>query len=428
MSDILVSAQPHASPVAPFTPKLLSSLRLGYTVGDLRADAMAGLTVSIVALPLSMAIAIASDVSPDRGLVTAVVGGLLVSALGGSRFQIGGPAGAFIVVVSTTMARYGAEGLAMATFLSGVLMVVAGYLRLGTFIRHVPHPVIVGFTAAIGLIIFLSQIKDLIGLRPPGHDLLYRMSFSPAAAALAFLTIAAIVTIRRVRPRWPAFFLTIIALSAAGLILHLPVETIGSRFGALPRTLPIPRLPHMTFDMIAMLLPTAASFALLGSIESLLSASVADVMSGGRHRSNCELVAQGVANMAAPLFGGFCVTGTIARTATNVRSGARSPVSGIFCALFILAFMLVGAPLASYVPLCVLAAVLSVVAWTMADIRGIWRLIQSSKTAAAIMIATFLLVAFRDLSEGIIVGCAFAWVTARFSSGAGGQRQSTSAS
>jgi SulP family sulfate permease len=407
------SGEPSAAEL--FTPKLVTVLREGYDGAALKADALAGLTVAIVALPLSMAIAIASGVGPERGLYTAIVGGFLVSALGGSRFQIGGPAGAFIVLVAGTVAQFGLDGLALATFLSGLMLLAIGGLRLGTFIKFIPYPVTVGFTAGIGVIIFASQIKDLLGLMlagPEPSEIVPKLealsaalpTVNASAVGVAALTVAIIVACRLWRPHWPAFLIAVVASALAAWAAQLPVETIGTRFGEIPRTLPAPQLPDLSLARIVALLPSALSFTLLGGIESLLSAVVADSMSGRRHRSNCELVAQGVANCASALFGGLCVTGTIARTATNVRAGARGPVSGMLHALFVLLFMAVAAPLASYIPLAALAGLLATVCWHMIEKEQIATLIRASRGDALVLIVTILLVIFRDLSTGIVVG------------------------
>ena len=396
-------------------PKLASVFAEGYGAARLRSDALSGLTVAIVALPLSMAIAIASGVTPDRGLYTAIVGGFLVSALGGSRFQVGGPAGAFIVLVSATVARHGVEGLLLATFLSGLMLALAGYFRLGKYIKFIPYPVTVGFTAGIAVIIFASQIGELFGLKldgaEPGPILekltalwAARPTFNPAAFGVAGLTITVILLLRRFRPHWPNLLIAVVTASVATALLALPAETIGTRFGGIPRGLPVPALPSFSPDVVIAVLPDAIAFALLGAIESLLSAVVADGMTGRRHRSSMELIAQGFANIGSALFGGICVTGTIARTATNVRSGATSPVSGMLHALFLLLFMLVAAPLASYIPLAALAGVLAVVAFNMVERPAIAALIRSSRGDAAVVAITFLLVVFRDLTEGIVVG------------------------
>ncbi|HZS85191.1 MAG TPA: SulP family inorganic anion transporter [Stellaceae bacterium] len=397
-----------------FTPKLVTILREGYTLADLKADAVAGLTVAIVALPLSMAIAIASGVTPDRGLYTAIVGGFVVSLLGGSRFQVGGPAGAFIVLVAATVEQQGLDGLILATLLSGMLLLAVGLLRLGTFVKFVPYPVTVGFTGGIALIIFASQLKELLGLtldKEPG-PLVPKLaalaaaapSVNGAAVLVTALAVGAILLIRRVRPHWPAFIIAVGLASLAVWGFGIPVETIGTRFGGIPQILPAPHLPHLSGQTVLAALPAALSFALLGSIESLLSAVVADSMTGRRHRSNCELVALGVANIASALFGGFCATGLIARTATNVRAGARSPVAGMLHAVFLLLFMLAAAPLASYIPLSALAAVLAIVAWNMVEKHGFATLLRASRGDAVVLLATFLLTIFRGLTEGILVG------------------------
>jgi len=398
-----------------FTPKLVTVLREGYDFAALKTDALAGLTVAIVALPLSMAIAIASGVGPERGLYTAIIGGFLVSLLGGSRFQIGGPAGAFIVLVAATVTQHGVDGLLLATFLSGLMLMAAGWLRLGTFIKYIPYPVTVGFTAGIAIIILASQLKDLLGLTlggPEPGELVPKLmalgdalpSVNGAAVATALLAILLILACRKWRPHWPAYLIAVVISAGACALLALPVETIASRFGGIPASLPAPRLPDLSPTRIAALLPAALSFTLLGAIESLLSAVVADSMSGSRHRSNCELVAQGVANVGSALFGGICVTGTIARTATNVRAGARGPVAGMLHALFILAFILVAAPLAGYIPLAALAGLLATVAWNMIARDQVMTLLRASRGDALVLAATFLLVIFRDLSLGIMVG------------------------
>jgi SulP family sulfate permease len=400
-----------------FAPKLVTVLREGYDLAAFRADAMAGLTVAIVALPLSMAIAIASGTTPERGLFTAIVGGFLISALGGSRFQVGGPAGAFIVLVAASVARHGIEGTLLATLMAGAFLIAAGFLKLGTFIKFIPYPVTVGFTAGIAVIILASQLKDLFGLTlaspEPGAfvakvEVLATAwgTVNAAAVALALLTIGGIAGLKRIRPQWPGMLLAVVAAAFATFALGLPVETIGSRFGGIPSMLPAPRLPDISLAKLEAVLPDAVAFALLGAIESLLSAVVADGMTGRRHRSNAELVAQGVANIGAALFGGICATGTIARTATNVRAGARGPVAGMMHSVFLLAFMLLAAPLAAYIPLAALAGVLAVVAWNMAEKHEFLMLLRSSRGDAVVLLATFLLTVFRDLTEGIVVGFA----------------------
>jgi SulP family sulfate permease len=419
LDAIMTNTSRHLNGATEFLPKIITVWREGYGADTLRADVLAGLTVAIVALPLSMAIAIASGVGPERGLYTAIVGGFLVSALGGSRYQIGGPAGAFIVLVAACVMQTGLAGLITATFLSGFVLIAAGGLRLGTYIRYIPYPVTVAFTAGIGVIIFASQVKELFGLTLPGAEpaeivekiaALWqaRGSVTWAAVGIALLSVATILGLRRFRPRWPGMLIAVGLTSVVAALAGLPVETIGTRFGQLPNLPPMPALPVLDRATLMAALPFALSFALLGAIESLLSAVVADGMSGTRHRSNAELVGQGVANIGSALFGGFCVTGTIARTATNVRAGSRGPVSGMLHALFLLGFMAVAAPLASYIPLAALAGVLAVVSWGMIEKAELWALVRSSRGDALIVVATFLLVVFRDLTEGIVVGFAIA--------------------
>jgi SulP family sulfate permease len=400
-----------------FTPKLVTVLTEGYRAEHLRRDAIAGLTVAIVALPLSMAIAIASGASPAQGLYAAIVGGFLVSALGGSRFQIGGPAGAFIVLVGATVQAHGMDGVILATIMSGFMLSAIGWLRLGTYIKFIPYPVTVGFTAGIAVIILSSQIKELLGLRIPGAEpgplaeklpVLWAAlpTIDPVTVIVAGLTIAIIAGVRKYRPHWPGMLIAVAASAIATVALDLPITTIGTRFGGIPSGLPIPALPVISLEKVIDVLPSAIAFTLLGSIESLLSAVVADGMTGRRHRSNCELVGQGVANIATGLFGGICVTGTIARTATNVRAGAHGPIAGMLHAVFLLLFILVAAPAAQFIPLACLAGVLAVVAWNMVEKQAFATLIRASGGDAAVLLSTFLLTVFRDLTEAIIVGFA----------------------
>src|SRR6202789_3795449 len=375
-----------------YRPKLATVLTEGYGFDPFRKDVMAALTVAVVALPLSMAIAVASGVSPERGLYTAIIGGFLVSALGGSRFQVGGPAGAFIVLVAATVARFGMEGLLLTVLLSGLFLTLIGLLRLGALIRYIPHAVTVGFTCGIAVTILASQLKDLGGLSLPGVEpgqLFPKLAMlgqalptlSPPAFGVGAGAAALIFALRSWRPAWPGMLIAVVSASLAALLLHLPIETIGSHFGGVPHGLPMPKLPSVTASRLLEILPTALSFTLLGGVESLLSAKVADGMTGRKHRSNMELVAQGVANMASALFGGISVTGTIARTATNVRAGARSPMSGMMHAGFILLFMLVAAPLAKFIPLAALAGVLVVVCWNMAEKAEFVRLLRDWRPA-----------------------------------------------
>lgn len=398
-------------------PALLPALRDGYTIDHLKRDAVAGMTVAIVAVPLSMAIAIASGATPAMGLYTAIVGGFFISVLGGSRFQIGGPAGAFIVLVAATIAQHGIAGMVLATMLAGVMMAALGALRLGSYIKFIPYPVTVGFTAGIGTIIFASQIKDLLGLTLSGPEpgpILEKLpviwqalpTANPVTITLAAVTIAMILGVKRLAPRLPNLLIAVAVTTLAAALLDLDTPTIFSTFGAVPSMLPAPSLPVLDWDLLVAVLPNAIGFTLLGSIEALLSAVVADGMSGDRHNSNMELVAQGVANLACGVMGGMVATGTIARTATNVRANAHSPVAGILHALFILAFMVVAAPVVGMVPLAALAGVLATVAWNMIERHAMATLMRASREDAAVLLVTLLLTVFRDLTEAIVVGFA----------------------
>jgi SulP family sulfate permease len=405
-----------------YRPKLVTVLDEGYGLAAFRRDAVAALTVAVVALPLSMAIAVASGVSPERGLYTSIIGGFLVSALGGSRFQIGGPAGAFIVLVAAAVAKFGIEGLMLAVMLSGLMLAVIGVLRIGALIRYIPHAVTVGFTCGIAVTILASQLKDLGGLTLAGaepgpllaklpvllsavHTLnLYAFAVGTGSAALIFL-------LRWWRPSWPGMLMAVVMASLIVWALGLPVDTIGSHFGGIPNGLPVPHLPSFAVNRILEILPSALSFTLLGGVESLLSAKVADAMTARKHRYNMELVAQGIANIASALFGGISVTGTIARTATNIRAGAKSPLSGIMHSIFLLAFILAGAKLAAFVPLSALAGVLVVVCWNMAEKKEFAVLLRDWRTAV-VLLATFGLTLVEDLTSGIVAGCALAGVLA----------------
>ena len=415
MSLALQPERRHPTTSELFTPKLVTAFREGYSAPIFRADLIAGLTVAVVALPLSMAIAIASHVTPDRGLFAAIVGGLIISMLGGSRFQIGGPAGAFIVLVAAVVDKAGVDGLLLVTLMAGVIIFLIGALQLGTYIKYVPHPVTVGFTAGIAVIIFASQIKDLLGLTLAGlepGELVAKVetlwsaggTLNPSAVAVSIGAVALIVVLRKLKPHWPGFLIAVALAALAAWAFNLQVETIHSRFGELPHTLPAPSLPPFSFERARALFPDALAFALLGSIESLLSAVVADSMAGRRHRSNMELVAQGIANVFCAIFGAIMATGTIARTATNVRAGGRTPVAGMLHALFILLFMLVAAPLAGFIPLAALAGILAVVSWNMAEREEFRNLLTASRGDAAVLLLTFLLTIFIGLTEGIVVG------------------------
>lgn len=399
-------------------PKLITIFSEGYNLADFRRDLIAAVTVAIVALPLSMAIAVASGVTPERGLFTAIIGGFVVSALSGSRYQIGGPAGAFIVLVAATVAQIGVPGLILAVWMSGMLLALLGILRIGSLVRHIPHAVTVGFTCAIAVTIAASQLKDLGGIRLAGAEpgpLIPKLAalaqalptLNIYALALGAVVAAIIFILQKARPAWPGMLIAVGAGSLGAVLLHLPVETIGTRFGGIPHGLPAPALPLFSWDAFRQALPPALSFTLLGAVESLLSAKVADGMTGRQHRSNMELVGQGLANVASACFGGICVTGTIARTATNIRAGAKSPISGMLHSAFLLLFMLVAAPLASYVPLAALAGVLLTVSWRMAEKEEFAHLLRSP-AGAVVLLATFGLTLVKDLTAGIVVGCAVA--------------------
>lgn len=401
-----------------YVPKAWTLLRQGYGADALRHDLLAGLTVAVVALPLAMALAIASGAAPEKGLHTAIIAGFLISLLGGSRVQIGGPTAAFIPVVFVVIERFGYGGMILCTLLAGLLLIAAGLLRLGALMRYMPQPVITGFTAGIAVSIFSSQVKDLFGLRMehvPG-DFVARWqayaahagSYNASSIAMSLGAVALIVALRRWRPLWPGFLLTVVIAALAAFALSLSLPTIGSVFGQIPAALPGFEFPHIPFERTREMLPSALTIAFLAGVESLLSAVVADGMTGGRHRSNGELVAQGVANCASALFGGLPATGAIARTATNIRAGARTPVAGMAHALFLLAFMLLAAPLMAYVPLAALAAVLVVVAWNMSEIEQFKHLLRGHWGDRLVLLATFALTVAFDLTVAIEVGVVLA--------------------
>ncbi|WP_243040669.1 SulP family inorganic anion transporter [Dyella sedimenti] len=397
-----------------FVPKFVTVLREGYGWRDLRGDAIAGLTVAIVALPLAMALAIASGTTPEKGLYTAIVAGFLISALGGSRVQIGGPTAAFIPVVFNVIEKFGFGGLILCTLLAGLMLIGAGLLRLGTLMKYMPQPVVTGFTAGIAVSIFSSQVKDALGLAMPSvpSDFVERWvayarhlaTAQPATVLLTLTGLAIVAVVRRWRPGWPSFLIALLGCTALSVVFALPAETIGSRFGGLPSSLPAFDFPHIPFERTRELLPSSFTIAFLAGVESLLSAVVADGMTGGRHRSNGELVAQGLANIGAALFGGLPATGAIARTATNIRAGGRTPVAGMVHAACLLVFMLVLAPLMKFVPLAALAAVLLVVAWNMSEIEHFRHTLSGPKGDGLVLLLTFGLTVFLDLTVAIEVG------------------------
>ena len=401
-----------------FTPKLVTVLRQGYGLADLRADAVAGLTVAIVALPLAMALGIASGASPDKGLVTAVIAGFLISALGGSRMQIGGPTGAFVVVIFNVIAQHGYDGLVLATLLAGLILIVAGYARLGKLIRFVPHPVVTGFTAGIAVIIASTQVKDFLGLPladVPAEFVPQWLAYFGALDRIGLATLAIgmgalglIVGLKRMAPRLPGYLIAIVAASLVVALFGLPVDTVGSRFPDIPAGLPTPHIPAITLAKIQAVMPSAFTIAFLAGIEALLSAVVADGMAGTRHRSNQELVGQGVANIASSLFGGLPATGAIARTATNIKAGAKSPLSGMFHAAFLLIFIFFATDLMAYVPMAALAAILFMVALGMSEYRRVLQLLRLPGGDRVVLLLTFFLTVMVDLTVAIGVGVTLA--------------------
>jgi SulP family sulfate permease len=400
-----------------WTPQLFRSLRT-YRAHDFLADLIAGLTVGLMALPLAMAFAIASGVTPQAGIYTAVVAGFIVSALGGSRVQIGGPTGAFVVIVAGIIAKFGVSGLLIVTVMAGVILIVMGFTGLGTAVKFIPRPVIVGFTNGIAVLIASTQLKDFLGLQIGSvpSEFLPRMRVLAAGistaqwpvVALSIASLALILLVPRLTRRVPGSIVALVLGTASVALFTLPVATIGSAFGGIPTGLPHISIPAFRPDLIVPLIPSAFTVALLAALESLLSAVVADSMTGYRHNSNVELVAQGVANILSPLFGGIPATGAIARTATNIRSGAKSPVAGIVHALTLLTILLAAAPLARFVPLATLSAVLLIVAYNMSEWREVAVILKLSMADKAVWAATFFLTVFADLTVAVEVGIALA--------------------
>lgn len=397
-----------------FEPKLLTILKEGYSKGQLLSDLIAGLIVGVVALPLAIAFAIASGVKPEQGLFTAVIAGLIVSAIGGSRVQIAGPTGAFIVVVYRVVQTYGYDGLAVATLMAGVILIVMGLARLGTLLKFVPYPLTVGFTSGIALIIFSSQLKDLFGLSIQNlpADFVEKWivyaenvaSIDLNALGVGAVSLLLIAVWPRLTHRVPGSLVAILVITAAVHLLHIPVETIGSRFGSVPNTLPPPRLPDVSWNTLTRLVSPAMTIAMLGAIESLLSAVVADGMIRARHRPNAELIAQGAANVLSPLFGGIPATGAIARTATNVKNGGRTPVAGIVHAIVLLLIMLFFGQWAVLIPMPTLAAILIVVAYNMSEWHSFIKILRSPRSDVTVMVVTFLLTVVVDLTVAIQIG------------------------
>lgn len=400
-------------------PKLITYIKKnGYSKGDFFKDALSGLSVAIVALPLAMAIAIASNLPPERGLFTAIVSGFLISALGGSRYQVGGPTAAFIVTVALVAMKHGYEGLVLATIMAGFLLIIMAFARAGELIKFIPYPVITGFTSGIALLIVFSQLRDFFGLSittmPPDFIdklVLYATHLhqtNPFAVLVALGSIAIIFIMKNTYPKIPGPIVVVSLSALAVWLLGIPIDTIESRFGAIPSMLPTPVFPDITFAKIRLLFPDAITIAVLAAIESLLSAVVADGMAGTKHKPNTELLAQGVANIASSIFGGLPATGAIARTATNIKAGAISPVSGIMHALWLLLFMILLAPLIVKVPLAALSAILIVVAWNMSEIKHIQSIMKAPRADRVVLVVTFALTVLVDLNFAIQAGISLA--------------------
>lgn len=400
-----------------FVPKSITTLK-SYTRSQFRSDLAAGVIVGVVALPLAIAFAIASGVTPDRGLYTAIIAGFIISALGGSRVQIGGPTGAFVVIVYGIVQKYGIDGLIVATIMAGVILVILGVAKLGSAIKFIPHPVIVGFTSGIAVIIFSSQVKDFLGLRmgdlpvdfiPKWRAIASHLD-SANARALTVAVVALLIMIwwPRVSRRIPSPFVALIATTLAVRLFNIPVETIGTKFGAISATFPHMLVPHVSLEQVTALVAPAFTIALLAAVESLLSAVVADGMIGGRHRSNMELIAQGIANIVAPMFGGMPATGAIARTATNVKNGGRTPVAGMVHAFTLLLITLFFGKLAALIPLATLAAILVVVSYHMSEWRTFRSELTAPKSDVVVLLTTFSLTVLVDLTVAISVGMVLA--------------------
>src|SRR5690554_1479027 len=397
-----------------FTPKFFSLLKKGISKEQLQKDLIAGVIVGIVALPLAIAFAIASGVSPDKGLVTAIIAGLIISILGGSRVQIGGPTGAFIVIVYAIVQEFGVDGLIIATFMAGIILIGMGLARFGNLLKFIPYPLIVGFTSGIAVIIFSSQIKDFFGLSietVPADFIekwkIYALHFESinwAAVGIAIGTIILALNFQKVSKKIPGSIIAIVASTLAVYFFNIPVSTIETAFGDIPSKISMPTFPDLDFATIQKLIQPAFAIALLGGIESLLSAVVSDGMIGGRHRSNAELVGQGVANCMSAMFGGIPATGAIARTATNVKNGGRTPIAGITHALVLLVIMLVLAPFAKLIPMACLAGILIVVAYHMSEWRQFRSLLKGNKADVLILLTTFLLTVLFDLVIAIQIG------------------------
>lgn len=397
-----------------YTPKLYEIVKKGYSKKNFKKDCVSGLTIAIISIPLSLALAIASGVAPANGIYTAIVAGLLISLLGGSKYQIGGPTGAFAIIVFNIIAQFGYNGLLVAMIMAGAMLVLAGYLRLGSYIKYIPYPVIVGFTSGIAVLLFSTQFKDLMGLSiedvpaeilPKWSVYIKNMStFSWQAVIISLVSFVAIVGIKLKKPNLPAYLIVVVLGMLIVMISPYTVDTIGNKFGSLPHFLPMPSVPKFDMDLVFKLLPSAMTVAFLAGVESLLSATVADAMSGDNHNPNSELIGEGVANVACAFFAGMPATGAIARTAANVRSGAYSPMSGVMQAAFLLVFLVFLSPLAKFIPLACLSAILIVIAYGMFDFAKFGSLLVGQKGDSLTLVVTFLLTVFVDLNAAISVG------------------------
>lgn len=397
-----------------FTPKLVERLHKGYNLDKFKRDCVAGLTVAVISIPLAMALAIASGVTPAQGLYTAIVAGFFIALLGGSRYQIGGPTGAFVVVIFGVMQQYGYDGLAMTMLIAGMVLIIAGYLKLGTYIKYIPYPVVVGFTAGIGLLLISTQVKDLLGLQidnVPAEILpkwnVYIHNFdklSWSSVVISVFTFAAIFYTQFKKPKLPTYLISVVGATLIVAVFGLDIATIGNKFGGIPHFLPMPQVPDFDWNLFFKVMPSGLTIAFLAGIESLLSATVVDGMSGDNHNSNAELVGEGIANIACVFFMGVPATGAIARTATNFKARASSPIAGIMQSVFLLLFMLLLSPVAKYIPLACLSAVLIIVGWNMMNVEKIYKLLLGPRGDRYTLLTTLLLTVLVDLNTAISVG------------------------
>ncbi len=398
-----------------FAPKLFEViLKKGYSADYFRRDCIAGMTVAVVSIPLAMALAIASGVTPGQGLYTAIIAGFFIALIGGSRYQIGGPTGAFVVVIFSIMQQYGYAGLAMSMLIAGLVLIVAGYMKLGTYIKYIPYPVVIGFTAGIGILLISTQIKDLFGLQiesvpaeflPKWEAYFANLSqYSMTSVIITFFSFMAIFYVQFKHPKLPAYLISVVGATLIVAICGLEIDTIGNKFGGIPHFLPMPKMPEFSISLALKVLPSSLTIAFLAGVESLLSATVVDGMSGDNHNSNAELIGEGVANIASAFFMGVPATGAIARTATNYKAGAFSPLSGIMQSVFLLLFMLLLSPAAKFIPLACLSSVLVLIGWNMMNLDKIYKLIKGPKGDRYTLIVTLLLTLLVDLNTAISVG------------------------